>query len=551
MVSPQTHQAVPGSVRSAPFGTFRMRDADVDAPVETTLILRRPDGQIDADPADIDAVEAFAATHGFAIVASHPSARAITLAGTVGQANTAFHVDLGEYSHANGVFRGRVGDVHLPAELAGVVVAVLGLDERAAAASPMRTSPRATSGFTPTQIAKHYGFPTTGDGTGQTVAVIELGGGYRQSDLNSYFPSLGLKVPTVTAVSVGGATNAPGSSNADVEVALDVEVIGAVANGAAQAVYFGPNTDAGFYQCLATAINDQVRKPSVISISWGGPESSWTAQAMDAYDALFADAAALGITIFAASGDNGSTDGTTANVVDFPASSPHVVACGGTTLTTAAEWAWNETANNEGATGGGVSQHFGLPSYQANARVPSNPAGHPGRGVPDVAGVADPITGWQILVGGQTGIIGGTSAVAPMWAGLMAIANQINKTRAGSIHAALYANPTAFTDIVTGNNGGYQAGVGWDAVTGLGVPIGSRIVQAVGPVPTPVPVPVPVPTPTPVPTPVPTPTPTPTPVPTPAPSSNPILLAFLKAEQVALMQQLQAVNTAITALGGK
>jgi kumamolisin len=410
----------------------------------------------------------------------------------------------------------------------------------------MRTSPRATSGFAPPQLAKHYSFPTTGDGTGQTIAVIELGGGYRQSDLTSYFGAMGLKTPAVSAVSVGGATNAPGSSNADVEVALDIEVIGALANGAAMAVYFGPNTDQGFYQAIATAINDQVRKPSVISISWGGPESSWTAQSMDAYDALFADAAAAGITVFAASGDNGSTDGTSANVVDFPASSPHVVACGGTTLTTASEWGWNELAQGEGATGGGVSQHFGLPSYQAAAGVPSNPAGHPGRGVPDVAGVADPVTGWQVMVNGQMGVIGGTSAVAPMWAALCAIGNQINKARAGSIHAALYANPGAFTDITTGNNGAYQAKVGWDPVCGLGVPIGTRIVQAVGPAPTPVPIPTPVPTPTPtpvpVPTPVPTPTPTPVPVPTPAPSDVPVLLAYLTAVQAATTQAIAALR---------
>lgn len=537
MSSPQTHLPVPGSTRSAPFAAFRLRDAEPEAHVETTLILRRPDdGQMDADPGDIAAVQAFAAEHGLGTVATHPPARAITLAGTVAQMNDAFHVDLGEYIHADRSYRGREGDVHVPFDIAGRVVAVLGLDERAAAFTPARISPRASNSFSPQQVAAHYNFPTNADGTGQTVAVIELGGGYRTSDLQAYFSGMGLRVPAVSAVSVGGATNSPGGSNADVEVALDVEVIGAVAQGAAQAVYFGPNTDAGFYQAIATAVHDQVRKPSVISISWGGPESSWTAQALDSYDALFADAGALGITVLAAAGDNGSTDGTTTNTVDFPASSPHVIACGGTTLTSSGEWSWDESSRGQGATGGGVSQHFGLPSYQANVRVPANPKGLPGRGVPDVAGNADPITGYQIYVGGQSGIVGGTSAVAPLWAGLLAIANQLNNSRAGSIHAALYANPTAFTDITLGNNGGYQAGPGWDPVTGLGVPIGSRIVQAVAPAPAPTPVPVPVPTP------VPTPTPTPVPVPTPAPTDVPALLTFLTAVQAACTQAITALN---------
>jgi kumamolisin len=566
-----THAPVPGSTRTAPRGAFRIADADVDAPVEVTLVVRRPADQITADPYDLDAVHAFADVHNLDVVAAHPEARAVTLSGSVADVNTAFRVDLGTYAHEGRVYRGREGDVHIPVDLDGVVVAVLGLDERAQARTPHRTSPRATSGYTPNAVAQRYGFPATADGTGQTIAVIELGGGYRASDLTAYFKALGLRVPTVTAVGVGGATNAPGKSSADVEVALDIQVIGAVAQGANIVVYFGPNTDAGFYQVLATAINDTARKPSIVSISWGGPESSWTSQAMASFDALFADAATLGITVLAAAGDNGSSDGTNSPAVDFPASSPHVVACGGTTLTATTETVWNETSANEGATGGGVSQFFAKPSYQGGVNVPAAPNGFVGRGVPDVAGNADPVSGYEVMINGQMGIVGGTSAVAPLWAGLVALSNQINGSRAGMPHVALYAAAAegagAFVDITSGGNGSYQAGPGWDACTGNGTPIGSKVVAALAPVqaaPPPPPVTPPPVTPPPVTPPPVTPPPVVTP-PASGPVNNPALVALLvafdshasasEAAYASLMradQVLQdAVATAIAALNAE
>src|SRR5439155_8670251 len=140
-------------------------------------------------------------------------------------------------------------------------------------------------------------------------------------------------------------------------------------------VYFAPNTSMGFYDAVAAAVHDSQRKPSVISISWGEAESGWTAQALDAYDAMFADAAAFGITVYAAAGDDGASDRATGKNVDFPASSPHVVGCGGTRLTDSDEVVWNGLADGDGATGGGVSRHFALPSYQSGAGVPANPDG--------------------------------------------------------------------------------------------------------------------------------------------------------------------------------
>jgi kumamolisin len=267
---------------------------------------------------------------------------------------------------------------------------------------------------------------------------------------------------------------------------LDIEVAAAVAPGANLAVYFAPNTDQGFIDAISTAVHDTTNKPSVISISWGGPESSWTQQSITALDQACQSAAALGITITVAAGDNGSSDGVTdgSNNVDFPASSPHVLACGGTKLvasgtTISSEVVWNETAANEGATGGGVSNVFPLPTWQASANVPAPAQSGGGRGVPDVAGDADPSTGYTVRVDGQTMVIGGTSAVAPLWAGLIALANAQNKVTAGFLQPTIYAAKakSAFHDITSGNNGAFSAGPGWDACTGFGSPVGTAIVS--------------------------------------------------------------------------
>jgi kumamolisin len=489
---PVRYQAISGSAREELSGVTRLGDADADANVQVTVVLRRPapvpgapGPRIRADPDDVAAVLRFAQDNDLWVDSVDVAGRAVVLSGTVAQMNSAFKVSLGLYRlDKTTTFRGRSGEVQVPVDVAPSITAVLGLDERPQARANFWVNPLVLPGYPPQEVARRYGFPTTSDGTGQTVAVLELGGGFDPADLQTYFTGQGLKMPKVTAVPVGGGQNSPGG-DADGEVALDIEVIGAVAQGAAQAVYFAPNTTDGFYQIIAAAVHDQTNKPSVISISWGGPESSWTPQAMDSYDALFADAATLGITVFVAAGDRGSADGSQDNSsqVDFPASSPHVVACGGTTLTDSGETVWNKMTAGQGATGGGVSRHFPLPAYQGGAKVPANPDNKPGRGVPDVAGDADPTTGYQVRVGGKDQVVGGTSAVAPLWAGLTAIANQANNSRAGAkgdVHQALYQAPQAFTDITSGDNGAYQAGPGWDPCTGLGRPNGAQVVQVLG-----------------------------------------------------------------------
>jgi kumamolisin len=351
---------------------------------------------------------------------------------------------------------------------------------RPGAARPHATSP---SGLSPVQVGQLYQFPQGITAAGQTIGIIELGGGFEQADLDAYFETLGQKTPKVIAVPVGTGTNSPdGPDGADREVMLDIEVAAAVAPGASIVVYFAPNTDQGFVDAIAQAVHDTKNKPSVISISWGSAEINWTPQAMTALDAACQSAAALGVTITVASGDNGSSDGVNDDKdhVDFPASSPHVLACGGTRLvgsgsTISQETVWNDPGG--GATGGGISSFFPRPNWQANANTKD------GRGVPDVAGDADPETGYIIRVDGKTVVIGGTSAVAPLWAGLIAVANQQNGKPAGFIQPAIYAarNKSAFRDIVQGNNGSFDAGSGWDACTGLGSPIAPRVITAIKP----------------------------------------------------------------------
>ena len=453
--------------------------------------------QFGADNADMAAVKKFAGAQGLAVVQEHAGRRTVVLSGTVAQFNAAFGVDLQRFEHSGGSYRGRVGAVHLPDELHDAVEAVIGLDDRPVAKPHFRARPSpgnvhwhanaggATS-FTPLQIASLYDFPS-GTGQGECVAIIELGGGERTADLGTYFSALGIRAaPKVTVVSVDHGKNHPtGDPNGpDGEVMLDIEVVGAIAPGAHIAVYFAPNTDAGFLDAITTAVHDTSNRPSVISISWGGPESSWTQQSLTAFDSAFQAAAAMGITVCVASGDNGSSDGVNdgANHVDFPASSPYALACGGTSLqasgtTITGEFVWNDGAQG-GASGGGVSSVFPLPAWQDGLHVTPTSGGNQPltmRGVPDVSADADPETGYDVRIDGTDTVIGGTSAVAPLWAGLIARINAAKRSSVGFINPLLYAAPSALKDITSGNNGNFAAGSRWDACTGLGSPDGAKI----------------------------------------------------------------------------
>jgi kumamolisin len=530
MPAPQKLQPLAGSERSLMPGAREVGPADPNEIVKVTIRLRRRSGtkpilnekelnkpvakrtalsrsefekRHGADQKSLARVEAFARDHSLTVKETSEARRTVIVSGTVAAMNNAFGVELKQYEYPGGKYRGRTGSIQLPSDLHKIVEGVFGLDNRPQAKPHFRrrhdrAGARAAAespSYTPVQMATIYNFPTGVDGSGECIGLIELGGGYSTTDLSNYWSQLNLATtPTVTAVSVGGATNSPTGDpdGPDAEVMLDIEVAGSIAPGAKIVVYFADNTDAGFLNAITTAVHDSTNNPSVISISWGGPESTWTQQTMTSMDEAFQSAAAMGVTVCVAAGDDGSTDGVTdgLNHVDFPASSPNVLACGGTKLVASgssisSETVWNELAENEGATGGGISDVFPLPSWQANVGVPpsANPTHNTGRGVPDVAGDADPTTGYVTLVDGQSGVIGGTSAVAPLWAALIALVNQSIGKPAGLVNALLYANFTTaadFHDITSGNNGAYSAGVGWDACTGLGSPIGVQIGSALG-----------------------------------------------------------------------
>ena len=374
------------------------RRADLPADVvagPTVLTGDELAGRYGADPADVDLVRQTLTGLDLEVTEVHPATRRIKVAGTLGDLSRAFGVTLQLVSSPDPVggrsvtHRYREGPLSVPAPLVGVVTAVLGFDTRPQAQPHFRSrgagaaAAQGTS-YQPNQVADIYKFPAGTTGAGQTIAVIELGGGFTTSDLDAYFGSLGIAVPSISAVGVDGASNNPGdTSGASVEVNLDIDVIGAAAPGATQVVYFAPNNgDQGFVDAISEAAQASPA-PIAISISWGQSEDSWTAQGRSAIDAAIADAAVLGITVCVASGDNGSGDAVSDGQVhvDFPASSPHALACGGTKLLAdpatgviSSEVVWNETAANEGAGGGGVSDQFGLPSWQANAGVPARPA---------------------------------------------------------------------------------------------------------------------------------------------------------------------------------
>jgi kumamolisin len=555
------YQIVPGSQRSAPAQSRIIGEIDPNERLTITVRVRRPAGSnqlrtedIDlsrrapgehkhltrtefttkhgADAADLARIAAFAHEHGLSVSESSRSKRSVKLSGTVEALSRAFEVEVHKYGHPDGNYRGRIGSISVPDNLAGIVVGVHGFDNRPVARPHYRRRKKATvtknavpetaqdTSFSPLEVAKLYNFPAGLDGTGQCIALIEFndintstnevtGGGFNESDLEAFFSNLNLPTPEVVVLSADGGANKPGPDpNSDAEVTLDIEVAGAIASGAKLAVYFAPNTAQGFIDAVTQAIHDAENVPSVVSISWGGSEDSQPQQFLDGLEEALQDAVTLGVTVCCAAGDYGSADMPTNDPnnpwdglphVDFPASSPFALACGGTKLagsgtTITNEQVWNE-GSQAGAGGGGVSNKFARPDYQASLNIPASPNGNQGRGLPDVSGDADPATGYQVFLAGHSGVVGGTSAVAPLWAGLIARINQrlvsIGKSAVGFLNPVLYdssiANGGVFHDIVTGTNditgtlgGKYTAGPGWDPASGLGSPDGAKLLNSLG-----------------------------------------------------------------------
>ncbi|MFE9425016.1 S8 family serine peptidase [Kitasatospora sp. NPDC006697] len=482
-----------------------------------------------ADPADLELVERFATEHHLRVGTVNPTARSLRLTGTAADLSEAFQVTLARYRYQDSrqrwrSYRGREGAVHVPAELAGVVTSVLGLDDRPLGANllarqsarlPLDQLASASGGglpagtFLPGSLAAPYSYPQGLDGTGQTIAVLAFNGqtragvpsgGYRLAALQTYFTEvLRVPVPQITDVVVHGPGNDPGQddgqgdpADSTGEIMLDLQVVGALAPGARIVVYFTEFTEQGWVDVLNAIVTDTANRPDIISCSYGNPEddpgSAWTRMAITAVDQAFAQAALHNISICCASGDDGSRDqgSDTRAHADFPASSPHVLAVGGTRLVADGATVVSETVWDDGpgsATGGGVSRWFPVPPWQSGVQVPpsANPPHQRGRGVPDVAALADPQTGVMIIsVDGQHMVqIGGTSAAAPQWSALLARVNQGLGVPVGFLNPLLYAHlgTGVLRDITRGSNGAYAAGPGWDACSGFGSPGGQALLD--------------------------------------------------------------------------
>jgi kumamolisin len=552
-----SHVALPGSRRRLLVGSRLMGHCNPNERVELTLKLRRkaPLPPVTGRPAvpmsrqeaaakfgatdnDIAKVRAVMQQSGVEVLSEDPASRSVQVAGTIKVLEEVFQVKLFEYSHATGNYRGRTGMVHVPSELDGIITAVYGLDNRqvihrrrrvrpAGRSFPLTAAATAPRGFIPAKLAEVYDFPA-GDAKGEVIGILEFGGGFLTHDLDIYCKTVGVPTPTVKPVSVD---RSPTNTDDDAagEVMLDIEVIAGACPGATQVVYFGSTKfdEKAWIDTLGKAIHDQDNNPYILSISWGSSEDSdvWQEGTIAHVNDAFQEAAMMGITICVAAGDDGSADETddgtspgeldgTAHV-DFPSSSPFVLAVGGTDLRLSdggsTETTWKDGngrrfippsgTGSGGSTGGGVSSMFPRPTFQSGITIKSvNPGAIVGRVVPDVAAHAESdgrSTGYFWVLDGHGGPNGGTSAAAPLWAALIARINAVLQEEKGSGKRVGYLTPvlyqtgadgkpigaSACKDIVSGDNisaaiGGYRAGPGYDAVTGWGSPIGSKLLDA-------------------------------------------------------------------------
>ena len=570
---PSSHIRIERSERRPARGARRVRACEPNEKVTVTICLRRNPGApplptqqkpaiaagkshgrysreeyaatYGATQADIHKVSQFAHAYHLTIEEASSAKRTVVVSGTAENMSRAFAVELNWYESPGQTYRGREGFVHVPKDLAEIITGVLVLDNRRVVrhhsvavrgvASPAGT-PVGAVPLTPPQVAKLLTIFLTAEPPGRLLEFSNSVVRYvtdpvtnRATDDVDFVPApnLGLQAPTVTAVPVLGVNNSPmgsktdfwvddpaktPSSDTDVEVALDLEIIAAIAQGAKLAVYFAPNSPDGFFNAVQTAVQDPVNHPDVLSISWGGSElNDWSPMDIDNVSSAFEDAFTVGISVFVSSGDDGSDCGVGDGQahVEYPGTDKFVVCCGGTTITNVAGSTFNEgTWNDSGATGGGISDHFDSQTWQAEAGVPPsvNPGGRVGRGVPDVAGNASPTSGYDLVLygtqfsklvvtsgadlGGSGFIEGGTSAVAPLYAALTALINASLGKRCPFLNPVLYGlnGTSTLRDINDGQNNqwsqesqpapSYTSGPGWDGCTGLGSIDGKKLLDA-------------------------------------------------------------------------
>ncbi len=527
-----THTALHGSERRPLPGAIATGPANPYATIEVSLKLRRI-AALPAVPArqaafmtraqlaagyaatqtDIDGVVAAFGKFGLKEVEANKATRTVRLSGSVAAMEQAFQVKLISYAHEGGSYRGRVGAVHVPDAMKDVVQGVFGLDNRRVARQrralardhgPARLGSVPSAWYVPSELATHYNFPA-GDGHGETVGLLEFGGGYFANDLKKFCALADIQAPPkVTTISTDG-TATDSRDGAEGEVMLDIEVIAGTCPRAHIAVYFAQWTEQGWITALDAAVHDDTHKPGIVSVSWGNAEDNdiWTVSAINQVNETLHEAALLGMTVCVAAGDDGSSDAVADGLahVDFPASSPYVLSVGGTTIPykggSEPDIAWKEgdglRADNGGSGGGGVSAVFARPAWQdAIAVHPVNPGAMLGRCIPDIAANADwNASPYLLVVDGQAQPNGGTSAASPLMASLLTRINAsrvaAGRARVGYVTPVLYEMAGAITigeagctDVTEGDNvtdqaGGYRAGPGYDAVSGWGTPDGQAL----------------------------------------------------------------------------
>jgi kumamolisin len=484
-------------------------------PADRTYLTRKQlAAEYGSDPKAVEAISAYAKAHNLVVTRDEPASARLGLAGTAADLSNAFGVTLFDYTHPQlGEFHARTGPVHVPSELVGAITGVFGFNNHRIlrrklhnSSRPADLSMKTRPWFVPTQLAPIYNFPMV-SAANQCIGLLEFGGGVETADVTAYFKKIDQPAPSVSVIALDGVSTDPSADpDSTGEVMLDIDVAGALGGGARLAVYFSTFDEKGLVDVLSAVINDSTNDPSVLSISWGWVENQpfnasgilWSPAAIEHCNESFLAVAQLGITVCVSTGDDGSEaqqqDGRAH--VNFPATSPYVMAVGGTTLHTrkstsgalqVTETVWNEGPGS--GTGGGVSDLTPVPSWQEGKVPPSiNPGRFAGRAIPDVAANADPATGYLTLSGGKLQVVGGTSASAPLWASLIARINASIGKRVGNINALLYSSigpDGTLRDITVGNNdtdgllnGEFKSAQGWDACTGWGAPDGGKLLAA-------------------------------------------------------------------------
>ncbi len=543
-----TYVVVNGSERISLPGAIATARADANVTIEVTLKLRRKKAlppltgrpavamtrenlraNYGASKADIDKVVEVFGKFNLEEIGADPATRSVRLSGTIAAMEEAFQVELFNYTHESGSYRGRVGPAYVPVEMKDIVEGVFGLDNRRVARrgrQPVRDRGLARSAavpsdwYIPSELASHYNFPP-GDGSGQTVGLLEFGGGYFPDDLKKFCSLANIpQPPKVKTISADG-TPTDSRDGAEGEVMLDVEIVAGICPKADIVVYFAYWSEKGVITALDAAIHDVTNDPGVLSISWGYTEDVgiWTTQAMRQVNETLQEAALLGVTVCVAAGDDGSSDGQMGGDahVGFPASSPFVLSIGGTTIPKKGgkgpDIVWKEgkgtRAQGGGSTGGGVSAVFPRPDWQKGVTIKSvNADSIVGRCIPDIAANADwDASPYLMVVDGETTSNGGTSAASPLVAGLLTLinANGTAGKRVGYVTPVLYqttgdgnqaVGAAGCTDVLSGNNtthrgwlshhaGGYSAHKGYDAVSGWGTPDGVKLAALLLPPPPP------------------------------------------------------------------